>query len=199
MANIALNDIKQAPFSHEAEQSVIGGLLLDQTAWDDISVIVSVDDFYSKIHRTIFQAVSVILSSGRSIDLITLQEELEGSGSLESVGGFVYLVEIVRVTPSAANITAYAKIVKERSLTRSMIARNTPTGVGKTLAGFAGADDLRKHPHGRGEDAAQRAPYVPREETPPRAWGRRADHASKPAKPGNTPTGVGKTIPTGRR
>ena len=122
MANIALNDIKQAPFSHEAEQSVIGGLILDQSAWDDISVIVSVDDFYSKIHRTIFQAVSVILSSGRSIDLITLQEELEGSGLLESVGGFVYLVEIVRVTPSAANITAYAKIVKERSLTRSMIA-----------------------------------------------------------------------------
>lgn len=122
MANIALNDIKQAPFSHEAEQSVIGGLLLDQQAWDDVSVIVSVDDFYSKIHRTIFQAVSVILSSGRSIDLITLQEELEGSGLLESVGGFVYLVEIVRVTPSAANIIAYAKIVKERSLTRSMIA-----------------------------------------------------------------------------
>ena len=122
MANIALNDIKQAPFSHEAEQSVIGGLLLDQSAWDDISVIISVDDFYSKIHRTIFQAVSVILSSGRSIDLITLQEELEGSGLLESVGGFVYLVEIVRVTPSAANITAYANIVKERSLTRSMIA-----------------------------------------------------------------------------
>jgi len=122
VANIALNDIKQAPFSHEAEQSVIGGLLLDQTAWDDVSVIVSVDDFYSKIHRTIFQAVSVILSSGRRIDLITLQEEMEGSGLLESVGGFVYLVEIVRVTPSAANITAYAKIVKERSLTRSMIA-----------------------------------------------------------------------------
>ena len=122
MANIALNDIKQAPFSHEAEQSVIGGLLLDQSAWDDVSVIVSADDFYSKIHRTIFQAVSGILSSGRSIDLITLQEELEGSGLLESVGGFVYLVEIVRVTPSAANITAYAKIVKERSLTRSMIA-----------------------------------------------------------------------------
>lgn len=122
MSNIALNDIKQAPFSHEAEQSVIGGLLLDQSAWDDVSVIVSVDDFYSKIHRTIFQAVSVILSSGRSIDLITLQEELEGSGLLESVGGFVYLVEIVRVTPSAANIVAYAKIVKERSLTRSMIA-----------------------------------------------------------------------------
>lgn len=122
MANIVLNDIKQAPFSHEAEQSVIGGLLLDQSAWDDVSAIVSVDDFYSKIHRTIFHAVSGILSSGRSIDLITLQEELEGSGLLESVGGFVYLVEIVRVTPSAANIVAYAKIVKERALTRSMIA-----------------------------------------------------------------------------
>ena len=122
MAGIALNDIKQAPFSHEAEQSVIGGLLLDQSAWDDVSVIVSVDDFYSKIHRTIFQAASAILSSGRNIDLITLQEELESTGKLDSVGGFVYLVEIVRVTPSAANIIAYAKIVKERSLTRSMIA-----------------------------------------------------------------------------
>ena len=73
MANIALNDIKQAPFSHEAEQSVIGGLILDQSAWDDVSAIVSVDDFYSKIHRTIFHAVSCVLSSGRSIDLITLR------------------------------------------------------------------------------------------------------------------------------
>ena len=88
MAENSFNGVKQTPFSHEAEQSVIGGLLLDQSAWDDVSAIVSVDDFYSKIHRTIFQAVSVILSSGRSIDLITLQEELEGSGLLESVGGF---------------------------------------------------------------------------------------------------------------
>ena len=95
---------------------------MSTSAWDDVSAIVSVDDFYSKINRTIFHAVSCILSSGRSIDLITLQEELEGSGLLESVGGFVYLVEIVRVTPSAANIFAYAKIVKERALTRSMIA-----------------------------------------------------------------------------
>ena len=117
-----LSGVKQTPFSHEAEQSVIGGLLLDQNAWDDVSAIISPEDFHSKIHRTIFDAVKSIIQSGKTLDLIVLQETLEETGKLEIVGGFAYLVEIVRVVPSAANITAYAKLVKERSLTRSMIA-----------------------------------------------------------------------------
>lgn len=121
-APVILHDIKQPPYSHEAEQSVIGGLLLDQNAWDDVSAVISPEDFYSKIHRTIFEAIALVVMSGRNLDLIMLQETLEESGKLESVGGFVYLVEIMRIVPSAANICAYAQIVKERALTRSMIA-----------------------------------------------------------------------------
>lgn len=116
------SDVKQTPFSHEAEQSVIGGLLLDRNSWDDVSAIISPEDFYSKVHRTIFEAIKSIIQSGKHLDLIMLQEMLEETGKLESVGGFVYLVEIVRIVPSAANIVSYAKIVKERALTRSMIA-----------------------------------------------------------------------------
>lgn len=121
-AVVNLSDVRQSPYSHEAEQSVIGGLMLDQEAWDDVSVIVSPGDFYSKIHRTIFEAITSVVASGRNLDLIMLQETLEENGKLESVGGFVYLVEIMRIVPSAANILAYAKIVKERALTRAMIA-----------------------------------------------------------------------------
>lgn len=116
------SDVKQTPFSHEAEQSVIGGLLLDRNSWDDVSAIISPEDFYSKVHRTIFEAIKSIIQSGKHLDLIMLQEMLEETGKLESVGGFIYLVEIVRIVPSAANIVSYAKIVKERALTRSMIA-----------------------------------------------------------------------------
>ena len=117
-----LSEVKQTPFSFEAEQSVIGGLLLDQNAWDDVSAVISKDDFYSKNHQRIFNAIKTLVQSGKNLDLVMLQEALEETGDLELVGGFAYLVEIVRVVPSAANIIAYAKIVKERSLTRMMIA-----------------------------------------------------------------------------
>ncbi|WP_320153011.1 replicative DNA helicase [uncultured Tolumonas sp.] len=117
-----LHDMKQAPYSFEAEQSVLGGLLLEANAWDDISVIVATDDFYSKPHRIIFDAIKGLVTAGLHIDLVMLNDSLDESGKLEAVGGFAYLVEIVRITPSAANITAYARIVKERAVTRALIS-----------------------------------------------------------------------------
>ncbi|ART81972.1 replicative DNA helicase [Oceanisphaera profunda] len=118
----AVAQLKMPPHSFEAEQSVLGGLLLDNNAWDRVSEKVSEPDFYSRPHRLIFQAMQRLSMLNNPIDLITVQEELERHESLDTVGGFSYLVEIAKNTPSAANIGAYAEIVRERALVREMIA-----------------------------------------------------------------------------
>ncbi|NHH99895.1 MULTISPECIES: replicative DNA helicase [Oceanimonas] len=118
----AVAQLKMPPHSFEAEQSVLGGLLLDNNAWDRVAEKVSDTDFYSRPHRLIFQAMQRLSQTGNPIDLITVQEELERHEALETVGGFSYLVEIAKNTPSAANIGAYADIVRERAVVREMIS-----------------------------------------------------------------------------
>ncbi|ATG75106.1 replicative DNA helicase [Zobellella denitrificans] len=118
----AVAQLKMPPHSFEAEQSVLGGLLLDNNAWDRVAEKVSEPDFYSRPHRLIFQAMQRLSQAGQPIDLITVQEELERHEALEAVGGFSYLVEIAKNTPSAANIGAYADIVRERAVVREMIS-----------------------------------------------------------------------------
>ncbi|WP_350225675.1 replicative DNA helicase [Vibrio parahaemolyticus] len=113
--------IKVPPHSLEAEQSVIGGLLLDNERWDTVAERVVASDFYSRPHRLIFEGVKTILESGKPLDLITLSEHLERHEQLEDVGGFAYLADLAKNTPSAANINAYADIVAERAIVRSLI------------------------------------------------------------------------------
>ncbi|EGR3364736.1 replicative DNA helicase [Vibrio parahaemolyticus] len=113
--------IKVPPHSLEAEQSVIGGLLLDNERWDTVAERVIASDFYSRPHRLIFEGVKTILESGKPLDLITLSEHLERHEQLEDVGGFAYLADLAKNTPSAANINAYADIVAERAIVRGLI------------------------------------------------------------------------------
>lgn len=113
--------MKIPPHSLEAEQSVIGGLLMDNERWDTVSERVIAQDFYSRPHRLIFEAVKHLLEAGQPLDLITLSEHLELREQLEDVGGFAYLADLVKNTPSAANINAYAEIVAERALVRNLI------------------------------------------------------------------------------
>lgn len=115
------HDLKSPPHSIEAEQSVIGGLLLDQQGWDEIADIVSTDDFYRESHRLIFAAIRAIYETGGGCDVVTVAEWLERNGQLDRVGGLVYLGSIVDITPSAANIKSYATIVRERSVVRRLI------------------------------------------------------------------------------
>ena len=110
------------PHSFEAEQSVLGGLMLNNEAWDRVAERVAEHDFYSRPHRLIFAGMTRLSAQGLPIDLITLQEELERHEQLEAAGGFAYLVEIAKNTPSAANISAYAEIVRERAVVREMIS-----------------------------------------------------------------------------
>ena len=116
-----LDTLKVPPHSIEAEQSVLGGLMLDNEAWDRVAERVVAQDFYTRTHKLIFEAMEKLAESGNPIDLITISETLEKTNELESVGGFAYLGEIAKNTPSAANIKAYAEIVRERAVVREMI------------------------------------------------------------------------------
>lgn len=113
--------LKVPPHSLEAEQSVLGGLLLDNERWDSVAEKVVAGDFYSRPHRLIFESVKSILENSMPLDLITLSEHLERHEKLDSVGGFAYLADLVKNTPSAANINAYADIVRERAMVRNLI------------------------------------------------------------------------------
>ncbi|OON41631.1 replicative DNA helicase [Izhakiella australiensis] len=114
--------LKLPPHSLEAEQSVLGGLMLDNERWDSVSERVVTDDFFSRPHRLIFSEMQRLLEASQPIDLITLSESLETRGDLDMVGGFAYLAELSKNTPSAANINAYADIVRERAVVREMIS-----------------------------------------------------------------------------
>ncbi|MGK2889818.1 MAG: replicative DNA helicase [Candidatus Malihini olakiniferum] len=114
--------LKLPPHSLEAEQSVLGGLMLDNERWDNVTERVVANDFYNRTHRLIFREMQRLLEISKPIDLITLSESLEQKGDLDTVGGFAYLAELAKNTPSAANISAYADIVRERAVVREMIA-----------------------------------------------------------------------------
>ncbi|AMG30882.1 replicative DNA helicase [Grimontia hollisae] len=114
--------LKVPPHSLEAEQSVLGGLMLDNERWDSVAEKVVAADFYSRPHRLIFESTKQLLDAGMPLDLITLSEHLEKHSQLEDVGGFAYLAELAKNTPSAANIVAYADIVRERAMVRNLIS-----------------------------------------------------------------------------
>lgn len=113
---------KMPPYSIEAEQSVLGGLLLDSQCWDVINERVQERDFYTRAHQLIFAQMLNLQAQNSPIDVVTLAEALERQGQLENVGGFAYLAELANNTPGVANIRAYTDIVRERAIIREMIA-----------------------------------------------------------------------------
>ena len=120
-ADASVASLKLPPHSLEAEQSVLGGLMLEDTAWDRAAEIVSENDFYRRDHRLIFRAIAILANEGKPRDALTVSETLNRLGELEEAGGIAYLGEIVKNTASAANIGAYAEIVRERSVLRQLI------------------------------------------------------------------------------
>ncbi|WP_111655667.1 replicative DNA helicase [Isoalcanivorax indicus] len=113
--------LRLPPNSVEAEQAVLGGLMLNNDAWDQVSERVGEHDFYRKDHRLIFRVMVQLVEQDQPRDLVTVSEALENLGQLEGAGGIAYLSELSRNTPSAANISAYADIVRERSILRQLI------------------------------------------------------------------------------
>lgn len=120
-ADPQLDSLKVPPHSIEAEQSVLGGLLLDNAAWDRIADFLSESDFYRFDHRLIFQSIARLISATKPADVITVYEMLQVAGKAEEVGGLAYLNSLAQNTPSAANIRRYAEIVRERSVLRKLV------------------------------------------------------------------------------
>ena len=117
--------LRVPPHSVEAEQAVLGGVLLDNGAWDRIADILAGAHFYRSDHRAVFNAVAALCEEGRPCDAVTVAERLDRDGQLESSGGLAYLAELAENTPSAANIAAYAEIVRERAVLRELIRTST--------------------------------------------------------------------------
>ena len=110
------------PHSLEAESSVIGGLLLDNTAWDKIGDVLIDADFYRYEHRLVFSSVSTLINANRAADVITVFEHLQTQGKADEIGGLAYLNSLAQYVPSSANIRRYAEIVRERSILRKLIS-----------------------------------------------------------------------------
>ncbi|MCB1679636.1 MAG: replicative DNA helicase [Halioglobus sp.] len=113
--------IKMPPHSVEAEQSVLGGLLLAADAWDAVAEVVAPGDFYRPDHRLIFRQIMQLAEASQPVDVITVADKLEALGELASAGGLPYLAELAQNTPSASNIRAYAQVVRERAALRKLI------------------------------------------------------------------------------
>ncbi len=122
VSDSALAHLRVPPHSVEAEQSVLGGLLLDNQAWDRMGDLVTDGDFYRDEHRRIFRQIRNLLERSRPADVVTVAEALEGAGEGEQTGGLAYLGELAANTPSAANIRRYAEIVRERAVLRQLVA-----------------------------------------------------------------------------
>ncbi len=129
--------LKVPPNSIEAEQALIGGLMLNAQAWDKVADVIVGEDFYRKDHRLIFAAIANLVEDGSPCDVVTVSEYLDGRGELEHSGGLEYLATLANETAGAANARAYAKILRERSMLRALI------NAGNEISGSAFASDGR--------------------------------------------------------
>ena len=113
--------LRVPPHSIEAEQSVLGGLLLDNSAWDRAGDLLTDSDFYRYEHKAIYAAIGALVATSKPADVITVYEQLQSRGKAEECGGIAYLNALAQSVPSAANLRRYAEIVRERAVLRKLI------------------------------------------------------------------------------
>jgi replicative DNA helicase len=135
--------LKVPPSSIEAEQSLIGGLMLDAKAWDKVADVIVSTDFYRKDHRLIFAAIGSLIETGSPCDVVTVSEYLDNRNELDHAGGLEYLATLANETAGAANARAYAKILREKSTLRALInAGNEISGSAFTTEGRSASQIL---------------------------------------------------------
>ncbi len=117
-----VDTLKRPPHSIEAEQSILGGILLDNQVWDKINSKICEDDFYRSEHKVLFRAISTLAKKEQPYDVVTLLDTLKSYNDLDDAGGEAYLFELANNTPSVANVSAYADIVREKSVQRQLIS-----------------------------------------------------------------------------
>ena len=120
--SLEVAQLRVPPHSVEAESSVLGGLLLENAAWDRVGDLLTDGDFYRYEHKLIYQAVAAVVNASRPADVVTVYEHLQSLGKAEDVGGLAYLNSLAQYVPSASNIRRYAEIVRERSILRKLVA-----------------------------------------------------------------------------
>jgi len=121
-ADRQIAQLRIPPHSIEGESSVLGGLLLDNGAWDRVGDLLTDEDFYRYEHKLIYAAVGALINATKPADVITVYEHLQNQGKAEDVGGLSYLNSLAQYVPSASNIRRYAEIVRERSILRKLVA-----------------------------------------------------------------------------
>jgi len=141
-ADGALEALRVPPHSIEAEQSVLGGLMLDNDSVASVEDRVSADDFYRHEHKLIFLAITALSSTAKPYDVITVSEWLRDAGQIDKAGGLSYLAELLANTPTAANIAAYADIVRSRSVLRQLIRAGTDIADRSFLPEGRASDEL---------------------------------------------------------
>jgi len=135
-------NLKIPPNSVEAEQSILGGLMIDKVAWEKISDLIVESDFYRKDHQIIFSVISKLNQNGHPCDVVTVSEDLNKEGNLEDAGGLEYLALLTNETPGAANIVAYSKILRERSTLRALISAGNEISGGAYSTDGRGSEEL---------------------------------------------------------
>jgi replicative DNA helicase len=121
-ADPSIDTLRTPPHSAEAEQAVLGGLLLDNAAWDKIGDFLREQDFYRADHRLLYQYISRLIEASKPADVITVTELLERAGKLSEAGGLAYVAALAQNTPSAVNIRRYAEIVRDRAVMRELVS-----------------------------------------------------------------------------
>ena len=121
-ADPQIAQLRIPPHSIEGESSVLGGLLLDNSAWDRVSDLLSEGDFYRYEHRLVYAALGVLINASKPADVITVFEQLQSQGKAEGIGGLAYLNSLAQYVPSASNIRRYAEIVRERAILRKLVS-----------------------------------------------------------------------------
>ena len=117
-----LAQLRVPPHSAEAESSVLGGLLLDNSSWDRVSDLLTESDFYRFEHRLVFGAIGALVNAAKPADVITVFEHLQNQGKAEEIGGLAYLNSLAQYVPSSGNIRRYAEIVRERGILRKLVS-----------------------------------------------------------------------------
>ncbi len=151
-----LESVKVPPHSIEAEQAVLGGLMLDNATWDQVADRVADQDFYRNEHRQIFRAIHALAERSDPFDAVTVSEWLERNDSLNQAGGLAYLATLAQDTPSAANIKAYADIVRERAMLRQLITIGGEIADSAFTPDGRSAGDLVEHAEKRVFEIAER-------------------------------------------
>ena len=113
--------LRLPPHSVEAEQAVLGGLMIDASAWDAVADIIRAGDFYRRDHQLVYEAISKLVEAQNPCDAVTVSEALSSQGIVDEVGGLAYLARLTRDTPSASNVRAYAAIVRDHALLRQLV------------------------------------------------------------------------------